>query len=172
MCTLSHEILMMSLVGRKDEALAMQREVYAQEVSLIGKQDERNLQTALSLADMLIGNQDFAEALSLLRETIDLSRTVKGPEDSLTFRLVANYSGGILAAIKANGTADASDIFYAEKLLGENAEKARRILGPTRGSVIDMFRDLPVFRKIAAHIRATETPPYPSEVRFVVSKRT
>ena len=150
----------------------MQREVYAQEVSLIGKQDERNLQTALSLADMLIGNQDFAEALSLLRETIDLSRTVKGPEDSLTFRLVANYSGGILAAIKANGTADASDIFYAEKLLGENAEKARRILGPTRGSVIDMFRDLPVFRKIAAHIRATETPPYPSEVRFVVSKRT
>ena len=71
-----------------------------------------------------------------------------------------------------NGTADASDIFYAEKLLGENAEKARRILGPKRGSVVDMFRDLPVFRKIAAHIRATrETPPYPSEVRFVVSRR-
>ena len=87
------------------------------------------------------------------------------------------YNGVVGCALgwacwKTYGTADASDIFYAEKLLGENAEKARRILGPTRGSVVDMFRDLPVFRKIAAHIRAThETPPYPSEVRFVVSRR-
>ena len=144
---------LMSRVGRKDDALAMQREVYAQEVSLIGKQDTRNIDTALNLADMLIGNQDFAEALSLLRETIEVSRTVVGPEEYVKFRLVATYGEATLLASRANPSADIfSDIFYAEKLLGEDAENARRVLGPTKDIVIDM-------RKLIAHLRAArETP--------------
>ena len=150
----------MSRVGRKDDALAMQREVYAQEVSLIGKQDRRNMDTALSLANMLIVNQDFAEALSLLHETIDVSRTVRGPEDYGTFALVATYGEATLRASRSNPTADIfSDIYYAEKLLGENVEKARRVLGPTHEVSVDMHKDLTLLRKLIAHLRASrETP--------------
>ena len=56
-------------------------------------------------------------------------------------------------ASRANPTADIfSDIFYAEKILGEDAENARRVLGPTKDIVIDM-------RKLIAHLRAArETP--------------
>ena len=60
---------------------------------------------------------------------------------------------------KANGTADASDIFYAEKMLGENIEKARRVLGPTHEVSVDMHRTLTLLRKLIAHLRAArETP--------------
>ena len=109
---------------------------------------------------MLTCNQDFAEALSLLRETIDVSRTVVGPEDYFTFKLSAMYGETTLLASRANPTADIfSDIFYAEKILGEDAENARRVLGPTKDIVIDMQRDLSMLRKLIAHLRAArETP--------------
>ena len=112
-----------------------------------------HLETALSLANMLTCDQDFAEALSLLRETIDVSRTVVGPEDYFTFKLSAMYGETTLLASRANPTADIfRDIFYAEKILGEDAENARRVLGPTKDIVIDMQRDLTLLRKLIAHL--------------------
>ena len=52
-----------------------------------------------------------------------------------------------------------SDIFYAEKMLGENIEKARRVLGPTHEVSVDMHRTLTLLRKLIAHLRAArETP--------------
>ena len=135
--------------------------------------DRRNMDTALSLANMLIVNQDFAEALSLLRETIDVSRTVLGPEDYFTFTLVATYGEVTLLASRSNPTADIfSDIFYAEKMLGENAEKARRVLGPTHEVVVNMHGDLTVLRKLIAHLRASrETPELISSQSFTQCTR-
>ena len=48
---------------------------------------------------------------------------------------------------------------FLEKILGEDAENARRVLGPTKDIVIDMQRDLSMLRKLIAHLRAArETP--------------
>ena len=96
----------------------------------------------------------------MLRETIEVSRTVAGPEDYVTFALVATYGEATLRASRSNPTADIfSDIFYAEKMLGENIEKARRVLGPTHEVSVDMHRTLTLLRKLIAHLRAArETP--------------
>ena len=96
----------------------------------------------------------------MLRETIDVSRTVVGREDYFTFKLSAMYGETTLLASRANPTADIfSDIFYAEKMLGENIEKARRVLGPTHEVSVDMHRTLTLLRKLIAHLRAArETP--------------
>ena len=58
-----------------------------------------------------------------------------------------------MLASRANPTDDIfRDIFYAEKILGEDAENARRVLGPTKDIVIDMQRDLTLLRKLIAHL--------------------
>jgi len=150
---------LMSKLDRNDEALAMQRRIYAQEVSLFGKQDERNLQTILNLSDMLIKNQDFAEARSLLRETIDVSRTVVGPENYVTFKLCAKYSHAVPAGLQANRHAESGDLLDAEKTLGDSVEKARRVLGPKNPVTADMLSDLTRLRKIIGHVRASGKGP-------------
>ena len=150
----SHIAVLKSNLGQKAEALAMQREIYAQESSLLGKGKQGNIQTALILSKQLLDNKCFAEARSLLRETIDISRTSLGPDAETTFRLCAMYSHGIILSCYATRSADARDLLDAEKTLGENAERARRVLGPKHSIVTQMLSDLALLRKLLPKIHA------------------
>ena len=139
---------MKSNLGKTKEALAMLREVYAQESSLLGKGNEQTIQTAIGLGEQLIDNQDFAEARSLLREAMDTSRASLGPDAHLTFMLYAMYSQAIVKSLYANQCADARGVLDAEETLEENAERARRVLGPKHPVAAHMLRDLTLLRKL------------------------
>ena len=54
----------------------------------------------------------------------------------------------------ATRSADARDLLDAEKTLGENAERARRVLGPRHSIVTQMLSDLALLRKILPKIHA------------------
>ena len=62
--------------------------------------------------------------------------------------LYAMYSQAIVKSLYANRCADARGVLDAEKTLEENAERARRVLGPKHPVVAHMLRDLTLLRKL------------------------
>ena len=79
-----------------------------------------------------------------------------GPDDNLTFMLYAMYSQAIVKSLYANRCADARGVLDAEKTLEENAERARRVLGPKHPVVAHMLRDLTLLRKLVRELTDPE----------------
>ena len=92
----------------------------------------------------------------MLREAMDTSRRSQGPDAHLTFMLYAMYSQAIVKSLYANRCADARGVLDAEKTLEENAERARRVLGPKHPVVAHMLRDLTLLRKLVRELTDPE----------------
>jgi hypothetical protein len=113
-----------SLLGRKEEANRMLRDVYAGRLKLSGEEDELTLRAAYSYAAFLHDLQRFKEAKALMRRTLPVARRVLG-ESNDTLKMRAMYA----SALHEDPAATLDDIREAVTTLEELERTARRVLG-------------------------------------------
>ena len=133
----------------------MKRDVYSGRLKLNGEEREETLLAASNYAHVLGTLQRHAEARSLLRKTIPVSRRVLGENERLTLHLRGYYA----TALYKDAGATLDDLREAVTTLEDLERIARRVLGgahPTTGSVENALRNARVA------LRARETPPAPS----------
>ena len=112
-------------LGRFEEALQMKRDGYTGHLNLYGTEHRETLIEANNYAASLLDLQRFAEAKTLLRKTMPVSRRVLGENDDITLKLRLNYARALWQ--DANPTLD--DLREAVTTLEETTCIARRVLG-------------------------------------------
>ena len=114
-------------LGQLDEALSMQREVYAGRQSMgeyllrAGNQDI----AVCNLAEYLVAAREFEEAQSLAREELPAIIDRHGPDDPLTLEVQTWYA---LAFFRADGASE-DDVAEALTILEDVLRRSRRVLG-------------------------------------------
>jgi len=138
-------------LGRLEEALLMQRDVYSGRLELSGEENEQTLIAANNCALSLNGLQRFEEAKTLLHETMPVARRVLGENDDVTLKMRKSYA----AALYRDPAATLDDLREAVTTLEDAERIARRVLGGAHPLTIKIGRDL---RKSRATLRAREDP--------------
>ena len=139
-------------LGRLDDCLRTQRDVYSGNLKLYGEQDIDPLQSATNYALCLGDSERFEEVKSLLRKMMPVARRVLGNCHEITLsmrwtcaRVLCQDEGATLA-----------DIREAVTMLEDAARTCRRVLGgahPTTEGVEDSLREA----QTALH--SSEAPP-------------
>ncbi len=114
------------LVGRREQANRMLRDVYSGFLKLNGREDARTLIAANNYADSLLNLERFEEVRSLLRRTIPVARRVSGDNDVNTLRLRWNYA----RTLYMDEGATLNDLHEAVATLESVANSWKRIFGP------------------------------------------
>ena len=139
-------------LGRDEEAMRMQRDVYFGSVKLHGAEHPETLREANNYANSLRNQQRFKEAESLMRKTIPVARRVLKDGDDLTLMMRSNYA----KALYSEPSATLDELREAVTMLEDAERIARRVLGgahPTKEGIEAALRDA------RAALRACETPP-------------
>ena len=113
------------ILGRLEQALSLQRDVYSGYMKLNGEEHIETLGAANNYADSLKDLERYAEAKSLLRETIPVARRVLGEEQNLALRLRWTYA----MALFEDPAASLDDQREAVNTLEDTEQIARRVLG-------------------------------------------
>ena len=137
------------VLGRLEEALSMQRDVYSGRLKLHGKEDENTLIAANNCASTLLDLNRYAEAKSLLRETIPVARRVIGDDHNLTLKLRWAYA----EVLYKDDGATLADLREAVTTLEEIERTARRVLGGAHPLTESMGSEV---RNARAALRAHE----------------
>jgi hypothetical protein len=146
-----------SRLGRLEEALQMDRDVYVGRAKLNGEEQEKTLRAGNNYAYSLLELRRFEEARVLLRKTIPVARHVIGDGHILTLKMRKVYA----KALFFDGSATLDDLREAVTTLEDIERIARRVLGGAHPLTEGMEEDL---RDAQAALRARETPsPSPSE---------
>ena len=112
-------------LGRSDQALRMNRDVYSGHLKLQGEEHVHTLTAALNYAASLIDLQRSEEAKSLLRKMMPVARRVLGETNDLTIRMRCSYAGTLY---KDKG-ATLDDLRESVTTLEDLDRTARRVLG-------------------------------------------
>ena len=139
------------VLGRNEEALRIQRDLYSGHVKLDGVEHENTLIAANNYADSLNSLKRFEEAKSLSRKTLPMARRVLGETHILTLRLRWNYAA---ALINASG-ATIDDLREAVTTLEDTECIARRVLGGAHPLTMGLEIKL---QHSQAALRAREAP--------------
>ena len=113
-------------LGRQEQALRMQRDVYSGRLKLDGEEHKNTLIAANNYAASLIDLKRFEEAKSLMRKILPVARRVLGENNDVTLRMQWNYARP-RSTRTPNATLD--DLREAVKTLEEAERIARRVLG-------------------------------------------
>ena len=113
-------------LGRLEEALQMDRDIYSGRAKLNGEEDERTLRAASNYADSLMEFERFAEVKSFLQEVIPTVRRVFGDTNTTTLRMRWLY---VLALYK-DDSATLADVQEAVETLESVANSWKRVMGP------------------------------------------
>ena len=141
-------------MGRFEEALQMDRDVYSGNVKLHGEESDEVLSAANNYADGLRDLRRFKEAKSLLRRLLPVARRNLGEGHELTLKMKWIYADAL--CLDTGATLD--DVCEAVTTLEDTARTARRVLGgahPITTGIEDALRNA------RAALRARETPPPP-----------
>ena len=141
-----------SSLGRFEQAVQIERDVYSGRLRLQGEQNEVTILAANNYASTLKLLERFEEARSLLRRTIPVARHVLGDGHDVTLSLRTNY--GIAIYLDTGATLDY--LREAVTTLEDTARAARRVLGGANPLVAKIERAL---RESRAALHARETPP-------------
>ena len=125
-------------VGRKEEALSLERYVYSGRLKLLGEGHPQTLSSANNYAVSLVGLQRFEEAKALLRKTLPVARRILRESMDLLLKMRMIY--GMALYMDAGATLD--DLREAVKMLEENERIARRVLGGAHPLTTDIERAL------------------------------
>ena len=126
-------------LGRFEEALQLERDVYHASLRLLGEEDEKTLRAAYNYANALVSLKRFEEAKALFCKTIPVARRVLGENDETTLKMRSIYAKVLYRADDA--TLD--DLREAVTTLEDTERTARRVLGGTH----------PVTTFIECHLR-------------------
>ena len=112
-------------MGRLEQTLQMNRDIYRGRVKLNGEEDERTLRAALNCASSLVALDHHEEAKLLLRKTMPVARRVlgKGHEVTLTMRWIYAQS------LYEDAGATLDDLREAVETLADAERIARRVFG-------------------------------------------
>ena len=139
-------------LGRFEEALQLERDVYHGSLRLYGEENRDSLISANNYADSLSSLNRFEEAKSVLREVIPVARRVLGENDTLPFRMRKVYA----QALYEDPAATRGDLREAVTTLEDVERTARRVFGGAHPSTSSIEQSLQNSRdKLAAR----ETPP-------------
>ena len=112
--------------GRKDDAVAMLRMIYAKSLAL-GDSEENTFGRGLNLAISLKCMGSYTEAKSFLREQLPKARDALGAEDCTYIKLRATYA----QTLYFDNGASRDDVVEASTILEELVSTTRRVLGPS-----------------------------------------
>ena len=115
-----------SLLGRREEAISLQRDVHSGQIRLFGGSSNAAIIAAQNLVDTLMKLGHHDEALPLLLETIPKSQRVLGKDHDQTFKLQRMYAQIL---IDRDG-ASLDDLSLAVATLEDLDRRQRRTLGP------------------------------------------
>ncbi len=139
-------------MGRREEALQVDREVYSGRVKLSGEENISTLRAAINYATTLYHLKRFEEAKELLRKSIPVARRVLEESHDLTLRMRLLYAMALY-----NGPAvTLDDLREAVTTLEETERIARRVLGGAHPLVVGIEKTL---RHARAALAAREAPP-------------
>ena len=142
-------------LGRLEEALQMDQDVYVGRAKLNGEEHEKTLRAANNYAYSLNSLLRFEEARSLIRKTIPVARRVLGDGHILTLKMRKVYA----KALFFDGSATLDDLREAVTTLEDIERIARRVLGGAHPLTEEIEEDL----RDAQALRAREAPsPSPS----------
>ena len=141
-----------SKVGRQQQALQMERDVYSSHLKRFGEEDRITIRSASNYAASLIMEKRFKEAKSLLRRTIPIARRVLGEGNEVSLGMRSNY-GRVLCQCRE---ATLDDLREAVTTLEETTRTARRVMGRVHPLTAAIEVDL---RNARAILHAREAPP-------------
>jgi hypothetical protein len=137
-------------LGRDEEAIRIERDVYSGYTRLYGEEHERTLVAANNYATSLAILRRFEAAKSLLRKMLPVARRVLGEGNTLTLRLRRE----IARALHDDPGATLDDLREAVTTLEEAERTARRVLGVAHPTSTALENNL---RKARAARDACET---------------
>ena len=140
------------VLGRREEALQLKRDVYSGRLKLSGEEHRNTLIAASNYANSLVRLERFKEAKSLLRKMMPVARRVLGESHELTLKMRWHYA----RALYEDPGATLDDLREAVTTLEDAERIARRVFGGANPLVLDIERDL---RAARAKLRIRETPP-------------
>ena len=141
-----------SRLGRFEEALRLERDVYRGYLRLLGEKHEDTMLAANNYASSLIIQRSFEEAKSLLRKMLPVARRCLGESKDLSLRMRWTYS----KALYADPDATLDDVREAVTTLEETARVARRVFGGANPITKGIEGTL---QKARANLRAREASP-------------
>jgi hypothetical protein len=141
-----------SRLGRIEQALQIERDVYSGHLKLNGKESFETIIAANNCGSSLVELRRCEEAKPLLLKMIPVARRVLGDNDENTIRMRWNYA----ESIWRDAAATLDDLREAVATLEDIARTTRRVLGGAHPTTTDIERDL---RNARVVLRARETPP-------------
>ena len=140
------------MLGRREEALEIKRDVYFRTLKLLGKEHEDTLLEANNYAHCLLSLRRFDQARPLLLKTLAVAQRALDKGDETTLRLSWHYA----RALYENTSATLDELREGVTTLEETTQTARRVLGGAHPDVVGIEESLRDARKV---LRARETPP-------------
>jgi len=135
-------------LGRHEQALQIEWDVYSGRLKLNGKEHEDTVGAALNYASSLIDLKRFKQAKSLLRKTTPVARRVLGESNELTLKMRRVYA----AAFYMDAGATLDDVREAVDTLEDAERTARQVLGSAHPLTTAIERSLKSSRRVlAAH---------------------
>jgi len=113
-------------LGRSDEAIVIQREVYAGWVALLGVSHQRTILGGFNLCVSLDRSDLWDEARQFLRQLLPAALRSLGADNDLTL-LLNQLLGGVLTN---NSDCSRDDLLEAETILQDVLRRRRRVFGP------------------------------------------
>ena len=114
-------------LGRYEDAVRIERDVYSGRLKLFGEENEATLRTAVNYTRSLGELRRLKEAKSLLRKTIPVARRVLGENHEVTLRMRQMYA----LSLYKDPAATLDDLREAVTTLEETERTARRVFGNT-----------------------------------------
>ena len=143
-----------SELGRSEDSIRIERDVYSRRVKLDGKEHIHTLGAANNYANSLRNQQRYEEARSLLRKTMPVARRVLGENHHYMLMMQWAYA----RALYKDPDATLDDLREAVTTLEETAPIARRVLGGAHPLTTIIEGDVRLMRLT---LRARETPSSP-----------
>ena len=138
-------------LGRNEEALSLQHEVYLRRLKHSGEENIQTLREAVCYAIGLIGSSRFEDAKALLRKTLPVARRVFGENEVLPLTMRTKYA----RALYQDPGVTLSDLREAVSTLEDVAGISRRVMSGAHPITKGTEGEL---RAARAVLRARSTP--------------
>ena len=139
------------VLGRLEEALQIERDVYAGRLKVQGEEHPKTLIAANNYANALLNLRRFEEAKALVLKTMPVARRVIGDDHNLTLKLRWAYA----EVLYKDDCATLADLREAVTTLEDLERIARRVFGGTHPLTTWIEKALGESRDV---LRERETP--------------